>query len=108
MSPPMTSRMGYGIRRGPAKISRTAPVTSIAKSWSSWCVPKSATCIPTAFQTTEGRRDVLEGRAILADGESRHPADVAQLVEHFTRNEGVPGSSPGVGLKRLLGAALAA
>ena len=25
-------------------------------------------------------------------------ADVAQLVEHFTRNEGVPGSSPGVGL----------
>jgi hypothetical protein len=29
-----------------------------------------------------------------------HRADVAQLVEHFTRNEGVPGSSPGVGLKR--------
>jgi hypothetical protein len=26
-------------------------------------------------------------------------ADVAQLVEHFTRNEGVPGSSPGVGFK---------
>jgi hypothetical protein len=31
-------------------------------------------------------------------------ADVAQLVEHFTRNEGVPGSSPGVGseIKHLL------
>src|SRR5919201_2635379 len=29
---------------------------------------------------------------------SRTTADVAQLVEHFTRNEGVPGSSPGVGL----------
>src|SRR5829696_2885302 len=29
---------------------------------------------------------------------TRHgPADVAQLVEHFTRNEGVPGSNPGVG-----------
>src|SRR6478735_4726478 len=28
------------------------------------------------------------------------PADVAQLVEHFTRNEGVPGSSPGVGFER--------
>jgi hypothetical protein len=28
------------------------------------------------------------------------PADVAQLVEHFTRNEGVPGSSPGVGLEK--------
>jgi hypothetical protein len=27
----------------------------------------------------------------------RYFADVAQLVEHFTRNEGVPGSSPGVG-----------
>ena len=27
-------------------------------------------------------------------------ADVAQLVEHFTRNEGVPGSSPGVGSER--------
>ena len=26
------------------------------------------------------------------------PADVAQLVEHITRNDGVPGSSPGVGL----------
>jgi hypothetical protein len=27
-------------------------------------------------------------------------ADVAQLVEHFTRNEGVPGSSPGVGFSK--------
>ena len=33
--------------------------------------------------------------ALLPPG--RDPADVAQLVEHFTRNEGVPGSSPGVG-----------
>ena len=39
------------------------------------------------------RRD----RAILEAGSPSH-ADVAQLVEHFTRNEGVPGSSPGVGL----------
>jgi hypothetical protein len=29
-------------------------------------------------------------------------ADVAQLVEHFTRNEGVPGSSPGVGSEKYL------
>ena len=29
--------------------------------------------------------------------QNQHFADVAQLVEHFTRNEGVPGSSPGVG-----------
>ncbi len=30
----------------------------------------------------------------------QHFADVAQLVEHFTRNEGVPGSNPGVGFNR--------
>jgi hypothetical protein len=30
-------------------------------------------------------------------------ADVAQLVEHFTRNEGVPGSIPGVGFGGLVG-----
>ena len=35
-------------------------------------------------------------------GYSRRTADVAQLVEHFTRNEGVPGSSPGVGLGKAL------
>jgi hypothetical protein len=29
-------------------------------------------------------------------------ADVAQLVEHFTRNEGVPGSIPGVGSTKAL------
>jgi hypothetical protein len=34
-------------------------------------------------------------------------ADVAQLVEHFTRNEGVPGSSPGVGSHHLQGKRLA-
>ena len=37
----------------------------------------------------------------LRPGTIQHPpADVAQLVEHFTRNEGVPGSSPGVGLEK--------
>ena len=36
----------------------------------------------------------------VADTIQRRLADVAQLVEHFTRNEGVPGSSPGVGLGR--------
>ena len=37
-----------------------------------------------------------------ADGElsSSRPADVAQLVEHFTRNEGVAGSSPAVGSEK--------
>jgi hypothetical protein len=41
--------------------------------------------------------------AILRAAAARYDAlraDIAQLVEHFTRNEGVPGSSPGVGLPR--------
>ena len=29
------------------------------------------------------------------------PADVAQLVEHFTRNEGVRGSNPRVGFSEI-------
>ena len=41
-----------------------------------------------------GRRRIRRFRPAL---HSLGPADVAQLVEHFTRNEGVPGSSPGVG-----------
>jgi len=41
-------------------------------------------------------------RAILESGCSSR-ADVAQLVEHFTRNEGVPGSSPGVGFASVKG-----
>ena len=43
------------------------------------------------------------GRSLSPHG-VRYPccnADVAQLVEHFTRNEGVPGSSPGVGSRPL-------
>ena len=36
------------------------------------------------------------------NGYSRALADVAQLVEHFTRNEGVPGSNPGVGFSLLM------
>jgi hypothetical protein len=40
-------------------------------------------------------RDGTERRSLL---ECPERAGVAQLVEHFIRNEGVPGSSPGVGL----------
>jgi hypothetical protein len=36
-----------------------------------------------------------------AAGYTGLPADVAQLVEHFTRNEGVRGSNPRVGFKRV-------
>ncbi len=43
---------------------------------------------PLQHQTRQRRRKIQEIPA---------NADVAQLVEHFTRNEGVPGSSPGVG-----------
>ena len=43
---------------------------------------------PLQHQTRQRSRKIQEIPAT---------ADVAQLVEHFTRNEGVPGSSPGVG-----------
>jgi hypothetical protein len=45
-------------------------------------------CSPSQPEIGEESRKVREVPA---------SADVAQLVEHFTRNEGVPGSSPGVG-----------
>ncbi len=42
-----------------------------------------------------GRRDGTGSRSLL---EWPERAGVAQLVEHIIRNDGVPGSSPGVGL----------
>ena len=39
--PPRTSRIGYGIRSGPARISSAAPATSSASSCSSCWVPNS-------------------------------------------------------------------
>jgi hypothetical protein len=54
-----------------------------------FAVPRSDFAAPMRHQTPRRRRKYRESPA---------NADVAQLVEHFTRNEGVPGSSPGVGL----------
>jgi hypothetical protein len=42
-------------------------------------------------------RDGTADRSLL---ECPRGAGVAQLVEHFIRNEGVPGSSPGVGSEK--------
>jgi hypothetical protein len=54
-----------------------------------------------SLQRTGGptRRAPVRSRALREPPIDSSPkvADVAQLVEHFTRNEGVPGSSPGVG-----------
>ncbi len=50
-------------------------------------------CCTRAARIATGARQIREIPA---------SADVAQLVEHFTRNEGVPGSSPGVGLENAL------
>ena len=47
------------------------------------------------FSATYGRPETALGRRRIREVSAS--ADVAQLVEHFTRNEGVPGSSPGVG-----------
>ena len=49
---------------------------------------------PVQPETARGSREIRENPA---------NADVAQLVEHFTRNEGVPGSSPGVGSSEFAG-----
>jgi hypothetical protein len=53
---------------------------------------------PLQHQTRQRRPKIQEIPA---------PADVAQLVEHFTRNEGVPGSRPGVGFPRRSRASIA-
>ena len=49
-------------------------------------------------------RPAAPPRGLTAGGAALHlavPADVAQLVEHFTRNEGVRGSSPRVGFSEI-------
>ena len=53
-----------------------------------FAAPRSDFAAPMRHQTP---------RRPLKYRESPANADVAQLVEHFTRNEGVPGSIPGVG-----------
>ena len=45
------------------------------------------------------QRIMVLSTRVSESGEIPAIADVAQLVEHFTRNEGVPGSSPGVGFE---------
>jgi hypothetical protein len=49
---------------------------------------------PALREGSTRRRRAPKDHKIPAD------ADVAQLVEHFTRNEGVPGSIPGVGFQK--------
>ncbi len=53
-----------------------------------FAAPRSDFAAPMRHQTPRRPRKYRESPA---------NADVAQLVEHFTRNEGVPGSIPGVG-----------
>ena len=68
-----------------------------------WSAP-SAVRLPNSRRSDRAlrvARSFSRGRPLPPeDGYSRRTADVAQLVEHFTRNEGVPGSSPGVGSQK--------
>ena len=50
-----------------------------------------------------GGRGAVNDPATIARrcGNKVRPADVAQLVEHFTRNEGVRGSNPRVGFQEI-------
>src|SRR5439155_8760864 len=70
-------------------------------SQSAFATQSASALIPSATRSriTAASLGVGSPKAPLRDRRyTGCPADVAQLVEHFTRNEGVPGSSPGVGL----------
>ena len=84
-------------RRTPTRDATTSRAASTSASGS-----RTTSASPTAPPRTEARRG-RDQRPWQAGSGGGPPldfgclADVAQLVEHFTRNEGVPGSSPGVG-----------
>jgi hypothetical protein len=57
---------------------------------------RAITACETATASSEGTKDKRQAAATLG-ALHEHRADVAQLVEHFTRNEGVGSSSLPVG-----------
>ena len=95
---PHPERRGLQGRRAtgplPARSATTASVPSLRPGRASGS-PDRQTCPPAARKRLEAPET-----GPLRAGEPRYDAscaDVAQLVEHFTRNEGVRGSSPRVG-----------
>src|SRR5215203_4948337 len=83
-------------------------VSTLGRAWSrSWhllgCLgaAEAARAAPRLSRQCEALRSSRTGRG--RNWNSQVFADVAQLAEHFTRNEGVPGSSPGVGFGSLQG-----
>ena len=64
-----------------------------------WPSPRAASAAPERPPARPTRPAHARRRPRRSLARLGRRADVAQLVEHFTRNEGVPGSSPGVGLK---------
>src|SRR4051812_9768052 len=72
-------------RRGRGKLGATRLRSACTRGPHRFRRRRNATAVG---EEATGTREVAICRAF---------ADVAQLAEHFTRNEGVPGSSPGVG-----------
>ena len=73
----------------------------LARSWDR-LQERGAVAIPAEYLESCGHPE--RGATRL---ESRRFADVAQLVEHITRNDGVRGSSPRVGFHRLIASRIA-
>jgi len=84
-------------REPPATSAITVASASRPTAASPSAAPAPATRSPSSPAASESRPAPPLASASTIDA----PADVAQLVEHFTRNEGVPGSSPGVGSFRM-------
>ncbi len=77
----------------PLWLSRQPQALSAGASVGYACPQQRPTTILLPPCCTKSRRSA-------ANPGSPCSADVAQLVEHFTRNEGVPGSIPGVGFRK--------
>src|SRR3954451_12231478 len=90
------ARIGFRIAvavpstRGPMKYAQKPWMRTLSKI--AFATQSATALIASATRSRIATRPVYGDRGTLAGA-----ADVAQLVEHFTRNEGVPGSSPGVG-----------
>ena len=89
---------------GPTSRASSATPSRPAPSW--WTAGPSSTARPRAPTSRRWRTRTSRpgpGEPARTALHSLRSADVAQLVEHFTRNEGVPGSSPGVGFSNQAG-----
>jgi len=65
-----------------------------------WSAQACADSLPGGYNACAHDAKVIDARPCDGPLDDVRVADVAQLVEHFTRNEGVRGSSPRVGFRK--------